>query len=791
MPAMKTLKAKLLAMSIVTTSAALLAACGALAFYDYQSYLGAFINDARTYADIVAGNSTAALSFHDDNDAAQTLASLRAEPHVVAAGVFDESGKRLASYFRDGSVPLPDVDRSLKKDYRLGTDRLEVWRPVELHGHSIGMVYVQSDLEGLRTRARDYMKVIAAAALAGMAVALALAARFKRAIIGPVKHLSDAALAVTTDRNYSVRAAKTSDDELGNLVDCFNAMLDQIQQRDGQLTLHRNHLEDLVHARTVELSSAKVRAEEASRAKSAFLANMSHEIRTPMTAILGYSDLLLQPEQTMSDRINSLQVVRRNARHLMDLINDILDISKIEAEKMTVEKIPTDIARTVVEVASSLRSRAIVKDLALQVEFIGPIPEQCATDPLRLKQVLMNLTANAIKFTEKGEVRITVKVERLPQTSRICIDICDTGIGLSAEQIGRLFQPFVQADGSMTRKYGGTGLGLVISKRLAGYMDGDLTVKSEPGRGSVFSVRIDGGPLDNVPVRENLTESMVSMGPQVVNEGHITLSGKILLAEDGIDNQQLLTLHLTMAGAEVVLAGNGRIAVECLEREHFDLVLMDMQMPEMDGYEATARLRRMGCTLPIIALTAHAMAGDRAKCLDAGCTDYLTKPIEKELLLRTIRTHLAEAKAAAAPAAAPPPAEPVRITRAAPQAPQGPTSAESAMRQAILAFIGRLPARVDSLVSFMDEGNIDELKRMVHQLKGVGTGYGFPRITETAAKTEAMIKAISQDAGAPTAGAPSLDSIRTGVEELVAIIRRIDGYDASKEQNGQRANPHR
>ena len=256
-------------------------------------------------------------------------------------------------------------------------------------------------------------------------------------------------------------------------------MLGQIEQSNAQLNLHRHHLEELVTARTTELSTAKNKAEEASRAKTAFLANMSHEIRTPMNAILGYADLMLTPSQTMSDRINCLQVVRRNARHLMDLINDILDISKIEAEKMTVEKIACDVARITVEVASMLRPKALGKQLMLVVEFVGLIPAEIKTDPLRLKQVLMNLTGNAIKFTEHGEVRLKVSVEQFAGGSRARFDVCDTGIGLNPHQIGKLFQPFVQADESMTRKYGGTGLGLVISKRLAKYMGGDLSVRSD------------------------------------------------------------------------------------------------------------------------------------------------------------------------------------------------------------------------------------------------------------------------------------------------------------------------
>jgi two-component system, sensor histidine kinase len=770
----KTLRAKLLAMSIVTTGVALVAACGTLAVYDYEMYLQAFVTDTSTYANIIAGNSTASISFHDENDGAQTLASLKAERHVVAACIYDAAGKRLASYFRGAKLTLPNSPPPLAQGHQFATDYLEVWCPVQLNGQSIGSVYVQSDLDGLRARARKYLLFFGGVLAAAMGVALLLAARFNRAIVGPVRHLSRTAQAISDRRDYSTRAQKTTDDELGTLVDCFNAMLDQIQQRDAELRMHRDHLEERVEARTAELSAAKVKAEEASKAKSDFLANMSHEIRTPMTAILGYSDLLLQPEQTMSDRINSLQVVRRNARLLMDLINDILDISKIEAEKMTVEKIPTDVARLVVEVASTLRSRAISKSLSLQVEFAGPIPVECQTDPLRLKQVLMNLTNNAIKFTEAGEVKLKVWVEQLPGTSHICIDVFDTGIGMTTEQMGRLFQPFVQGDGSMTRKYGGTGLGLVISKRLAQFMQGSLTAKSEPGRGSVFSLRVDGGSLEGMPVRGGLTESMVSMGPQPDLVRQITLNCKILLAEDGIDNQHLLTTHLSMAGAEVAVASNGRIAVDMALRETFDLVLMDMQMPEMDGYAATRHLRRMGCKLPIIALTAHAMSGDRAKCLEAGCTDYLTKPIDPELLLRTIQSYLPKSSSAQI-APSPSPAR----DRVAPQVPTSPHAAADAMRHAVTGFVSRLPTRVDSLVSFMNAGDIEELRRLVHQLKGVGSGFGFPRITDAAARAESLIKAT-----------PTIDSVRAEIEQLVQLIRQTDGYDPSKEQHGQRATTH-
>jgi len=775
----KTLKAKLLAMCLASAGAALLVAIAVLAAYDYHEIRRGLIIDTQTYANIIAENSNADLSFADPNDAARLLASLRAEPHVVTAAIYDNSQQKLASYFRDHSAALPDFTPMGIGEYRFTADSLIVSSPVELNGRLLGWVYIQSDLEMLTTRTHEYESVFSFVLLSALGLAFALSRRLSLSVIGPVEHLSATAKTITVDRNYQVRATKTADDELGALVDCFNAMLDQIAQRDAQLNLHRHHLEELVAARTAELSAAKDKAEEASRAKTAFLANMSHEIRTPMTAILGYSDLMLSPVQTMSDRINCLQVVRRNARHLMDLINDILDISKIEAEKMTVEKIPCDVARLAVDVASMLRVRATAKQLELRVEFIGDVPEVVRTDPLRLKQVLMNLTGNAIKFTERGEIKISVAVARNGNSSRVTLEVSDTGIGMTQEQISRLFQPFVQADVSMTRKYGGSGLGLVISKRLATLMGGDLSVKSEPAKGSKFTLVVDGGPLSDVPMRHGLTESMLAVFSQPTSTEDILLHGRILLAEDGIDNQHLLTMHLTMAGAEVVVVPNGREAIDKVTSQKFDLVLMDMQMPELDGYEATSQLRRLGYKLPIIALTAHAMSGDRAKCLDAGCTDYLTKPIEKEVLLRSIDGYLRQsgkhphpaATAHAAPAAALRTIEELRPLKA--------ESAGAAMQHAVAGFVSRLPTRVASMVSLLETQEMEELRRLIHQLKGAGSGYGFPRITDAAAKAESLIKATAE-----------CQAVKTAIDELIDIIRDIEGYDPKGETNAKPKTAH-
>jgi signal transduction histidine kinase/DNA-binding response OmpR family regulator len=670
---------------------------------------------------------------------------------------------------------------------------------VMLDNNPIGTVYVRSDLGELHDRITRYAITLLGVFCAAAGLALFLASRLQRFIAGPIQHLADTAQVVSTQRNYSVRAVKESSDELGQLIDVFNEMLTQIQIRDAGLKSHQDHLEEQVTQRTeqlqkmnTELTGAKDRAEAASRAKSNFLANMSHEIRTPMTAIVGYSDLMLEPEQTLSDRQDCLQIIRRNGRHLMALINDILDISKIEAEKMTVERIPCDLPNLVIDVASLMRPKTVDKGLDFTVNFEGSIPQTILTDALRLKQILVNLLGNAIKFTHKGRIELRVGCKPKEGGSEIHFHLSDTGIGMTPEQVQRLFQPFNQADDSMTRKYGGTGLGLTISKRLAKLLGGDITIQTLHNVGSTFSVVIEGGSLDGVMMRTDVTEAILAVVPAPREEA-IRLQGRILLAEDGLDNQRLISLHLRKAGAEVTIADNGRIAVDLTRSQTFDLIIMDMQMPELDGYGAASELRRRGFTLPIIALTAHAMAEDRARCIGAGCTDYLTKPIDKQQLLMTINGHLREAKkmnggtdataTAVATASADTPVEPTVTPAAA--APLVAATAPAAggnviasdyandpdMREVIDEFVARLPVQVAGIKRMLDERNLDELRRAVHQMKGAGGGYGFAQITTFAAKAEQAVK----DGG-------SLEKIAGQVEELVQLVRRVQGYDAKSEQ---------
>ena len=402
------------------------------------------------------------------------------------------------------------------------------------------------------------------------------------------------------------------------------------------------------------LTEARQRAEDASRSKSEFLANMSHEIRTPMTAILGFSETLLDPDLSERERIDAIQTIRRNGEHLLQLINDILDLSKIEAGKLDVERMacsPIELARDAIEL---MRVRAEGRGIGLALEIVGRMPERIHTDPTRLRQILVNLLGNAIKFTEQGGVRLKVRyVGEGTSSSMVQFDVTDTGIGMNAEQVARLFRPFTQADASTTRRFGGTGLGLTISRRLARMLGGDITIRSAPGKGSTFTVTIATGPLEGVkfvdPARLDApAKSAATTATHATSGGEKLANCRILLAEDGRDNQRLISFFLRRAGAKVEVVENGRLAVDAaLAAESggkpFDVILMDMQMPELDGYGATAELRARGYRRPIIALTANAMEGDREKCLHAGCDDFATKPVDRGKLLGAIVAQIAHA----------------------------------------------------------------------------------------------------------------------------------------------------
>ncbi len=495
-----------------------------------------------------------------------------------------------------------------------------------------------------------------------------------------------------------------------------------------------------------DLLEAKVAAEAASRAKSAFVANMSHEIRTPMTAILGYADLLSQSQQNVQQRNNCVQTIRRNGQHLLSIINDILDVSKIEAGKMTVETIACSPIQLVTDVASLMRIRAKDKQLNFDVRYVGAVPETITSDPTRVRQVLMNLVGNAIKFTESGGVKVIVSmVEQKPhQPARMRFDVVDTGMGLTLKQQEQLFKPFVQADESTTRKFGGTGLGLTISKKLAEMLGGDLTVRSVAGNGSTFSLTLQTGDLSRTRMIETpqIEAENTANQPDFWNDS-LRLSGRVLVAEDGPDNQVLASFYLEHAGLEVSVAENGQLACEAAlaavaDGKPFDMILMDMQMPEMDGYAATTFLREQKYTGPIVAFTAHAMGGDREKCIACGCDDFAVKPIDPDRFMATVRKYVKEGVADSieaaeemAPAIPLPPPTPVHV-----EDPVKALLAKPKLAKLVDRFVTGLDDRMAAIRKAMDEDDHKQLKVLAHQLKGAAGGFGFPNISKIASDLE-------------------------------------------------------